>query len=272
MLTYLRVTAVIIIAALLAACSSTPAAQPEPDRVATGVAEAKAIAATLTAGAPASVPPTVVVAQVMPTETTPKTSTAAQTPLPPADTAVPPTGTAVPPTATKVPPTRKPTVAAPKPPTPTKAAASQQADPFVPGGGDPKGLVGRIYLPGYGGGPKVNHPAFNEEISAQLSVYDPDVGDSDGAGIKAVAFEITDPNGDTVWSTVEQRPRYCAFGGEAGCSIWSFPPNRNRWPNGKAVCKGDGYQIQMTVRTEDPGRDNALWQFNFAIDGDYPVC
>ncbi len=72
MLTYLRVTAVIMIAALVAACSSTPAAQPEPDRVATGVAEAKAIAATLTAGAPTAVPPTAVVAQVLPTETAPK--------------------------------------------------------------------------------------------------------------------------------------------------------------------------------------------------------
>ncbi len=171
-----------------------------------------------------------------------------------------------------VPPTRKPTVAAPKPPTPTKAPRPNRPIRLCRAVVIPKGLVGKIYLPGYGGGPKVNHPIFNQEISVQLFVYDPDFGDSDGAGIKAVAFDITDPNGDTVWSTVEQRPRYCAFGGEAGCTIWSFPPNGNRWPNGKRVCKGDGYQIQMTVRTEDPGRDNALWQFNFAIDGDYPPC
>lgn len=264
MLTCLRVTALITIAVLMSACSATPAAGPEPDRVATGVAEARAIAATLTADARTPVP-TSVVAQVMPSETAPKVSVATQAPLTPADTAVSPT-------ATMVPPTRKPTVAAPQPPTPTKAAAPQQADPYVPGGGDFKGLVGKIYLPGYGGGPKVKHPAFNEEISIQLSVYDPDVGDSDGAGIKAVAFDITDPNGDAVWSKVEQRPRYCAFDGEPGCTIWSFPPNGNRWPNGKRVCKGDGYQVQMTARTEDPSRDNALWQFNFAIDGDYPPC
>ena len=91
-------------------------------------------------------------------------------------------------------------------------------------------------------------------------------------GSKLVEFSITDPNGETVWSAVEQSPRYCAFGGDAGCAIWSFPPKGNRWPNGKPVCKGDGYQAQMTVRTTDPGRDNALWQFNFAIDGDYPPC
>jgi hypothetical protein len=262
---HLRVTALILTAICMAACSSAPAAAPESDRVATGVAEARAVAATLTAGAPTTVPPTAVDTQVQPTETSLKASTATPAPLPPTDTPVPPT-------ATSVPPTPKPTVAAPKPPTPTKAAVAQQADPFVPGGGDPRGLVGRIYLPGYGGGPKVNHPSFNEEISVQLSVYDPDIGDSDGAGIKAVAFDITDPNGETVWSTVEQNPRYCAFDGEGGCTIWSFPPNGNRWPNGNRVCKGDGYQIQMTVRTEDDSRDNALWQFNFAIDGDYPPC
>jgi hypothetical protein len=262
---HLRVTALIMIVICMAACSSAPASVPESDRVATGVAEARAVAATLTAGAPTTVPPTAVDTQVLPTETSLNASTATPAPLPPTDTVVPPT-------ATSVPPTPKPTVAAPKPPTPTKAAVAQQADPFVPGGGDPKGLVGRIYLPGYGGGPKVNHPSFNEEISVQLFVYDPDIGDSDGAGIKTVAFDITDPNGETVWSTVEQRPRYCAFDGEGGCTIWSFPPNGNRWPNGKRVCKGDGYQIQMTVRTEDDSRDNALWQFNFAIDGDYPPC
>ncbi len=254
--------------ALVAACSSTPASNSEVDQVATGVSEARikgAIAATLTASAPASVLPTAVVAQVMPTETVPEISAVSQA-------LVTPTDTAVSPPVTQAPPTRQPTGAAPEPPTPTTAAASQQADPYVPGGGDSKGLVGKIYLPGYGGGPKVKHPSFSGEISIQLSVYDPDKGDSDGAGIKSVAFEITNPNGDTVWRAVDQQPRYCAFGGDAGCSIWSFPPNGNRWPNGKRVCKGDGYQIQMTVRTEDPSRDNALWQFNFAIDGDYRPC
>ncbi len=268
MRTGIRLTILIVIVAWMAACSSTPTSNSESDQVATGVAEARikaAIAATLTASAPASVPPTALVAQVMPTETAPEISAVAQA-------LVTPTDTAVSPTVTQAPLTRQPTVAAPEPPTPTQAAASQQADPYVPGGGDSKGLVGKIYLPGYGGGPKVKHPSFSGEISIQLFVYDPDKGDSDGAGIKSVAFEIADPNGDTVWSTVEQQPRYCAFDGEGGCTIWSFPPNGNRWPNGKRVCKGDGYQIQMTVHTEDRSRNNALWQFNFAIDGDYPPC
>ncbi len=264
MQTGIRLTILIVTVIFMAACSSTPATHSEADQVATGVAEARingAIAATLTAGAPTSMPPTAVIARVMPTEITPEISAVEQALVTPTDTAVSP-----------APPTRQPTAPAPRPPTPTNAAASQQADPYVPGGGESKGLVGKIYLPGYGGGPKVKHPSFDQEISIQLSVYDPDKGNSDGAGIKSVAFDITNPNGDTVWSSVAQRPRYCAFGGEASCSIWSFPPNRNRWPNGKRVCKGDGYQIQMTVSTEDPGRDNALWEFNFAIDGDYPPC
>lgn len=262
-----------LIAISLSACSAGAANTPEPDRVGTRVAEELAVSQTLTAVAKQAAPPaSTQVAQVVPTATAEHATSDDSTPT---VTLIPPTPTTkatdVPPT--RVPATRKPTVVAPKPPTPTKQSeAPQQADSYVPGGGNFNGLIGKIYLPGYGEGPKVNHPSFNEEISIQLLVYDPDVDNKDGAGIKAVEFNVTDPNGDTVWSAVEQSPKYCAFGGNAGCSIWSFPPNGNRWPNGKPVCKGDGYQAQMTVRTTDPGRDNALWQFNFAIDGDYPPC
>jgi hypothetical protein len=267
---YLWVAILILIS--LGACNSAAPATPEPDRVGTRVAEELAVSQTLTAVAKQAAPAVTEVARVEPTVTIePRTQESSA----PTETMVPPTltvqATNVPPT--KVPATRKPTVAAPKPPTPTKqAAASQQADSYVPGGGNPNGLIGKIYLPGYGEGPKVNHPSFNEEISIQLLVYDPDTDNKDGAGIKAVTFDITDPNGETVWSAGDQKPRYCAFGGDAGCAIWSFPPNGNRWPNGKPVCKGDNYLAEMKVRTTDPGRDNANWQFTFAIDGNYPPC
>ena len=267
MLTYLRVTALIMIAALMAACSSTPAAGPEPDRVATGVAEAQAIAATLTAGAPTTMPPTAEIAQVMPTESAPKISTAAQTPLPPTDTAVPLT-------ATIVPPTRKPTVAAPKPPTPTQTAVPQQADPFVPGGGDPKGLIGRMILPGYGGSSEqVDLPVFNQQIVFQLLVYDPDFGSHDGAGINSVEITIFNPNGEVVQTRTEQNAPYCAFGNDRPeCPAWKFAEHGNQWPNGSPVCRGQGYQAIMTVSAQDGNNDGALWRFDFVIDGDYPPC
>lgn len=252
----------ILIAWLGVACSPGSSGQGEADRIATGVAEARAIAATLTASAP-TVAPTEVVAQVTPTNTSEASSPATDTPAPPTDTVVPPTAE----------PTQKPTVAASQPPTPTNTAEPQRADPFVPGGGEPKGLVGRIFLPGYGGGPKVKKPVFDSEIAFRLFVYDPDKGNTDGAGIISVDMSVTNPNGDTVHNRTERKAAYCAFGGgEPFCNIWSFPEHHNHWPDGTPVCKGQGYQAQMVVHTQDDNKDGALWQFNFDIDGNYPPC
>jgi hypothetical protein len=257
----------ILIATLMAACGSTPAAGPETDRVATGVAEARAIAATLTAGAPTDVRPTAVIARVLPTETAPNISTATQTPLPPTDTAVPPT-------ATQVPPTLEPTVAAPKPPTPTNTAVPQQADPFVPGGGDPKGLIGKMLLPGYGGSSgQVDLPVFNRQIVFQLLVYDPGFGSQDGAGINSVEITIFNPNGEVVHTRTEQNAPYCAFGNDRPeCPAWIFAEHGNQWPNGSPVCRGQDYQAIMTINAQNGSNEDALWRFNFGVDGDYPQC
>lgn len=260
-----QVISAIAIALLVAACGSGSAVVPEPDRVATGVAEAKAIAATLTAAAPAIVP-TQQVAQIMPTN--PSAPTATTEP-----TAEPPTATALPPTATALLPTLKPTVAAPKPPTPTNTPVPQRADPFVPGGGDPKGLIGRMLLPGYGGAPQVDVPVFSQQIVFRLFVYDPDFGNNDGAGINSVDMQITDPNGLVVQSRTEQNAAYCVFGGgEPDCSVWKFAEHNNQWPNGTPVCRGQGYQAIMTVDAKNDNNDGALWRFNFDIDGNYPQC
>jgi hypothetical protein len=71
----------IFVGLLLVACGAQPPTE-EPDRIATRVAEEKAVAATLTADALLSQPP--------PTST----------PVPPTATAIPPTDTPIPPTAT----------------------------------------------------------------------------------------------------------------------------------------------------------------------------
>ncbi len=217
---------------VLAACGG--AATPEPDRVATGVAEARAIAATLTAEAP---------------------TTAA--PLP-----------------TRVSPTSAPTLSAPKPPTPTSTPLPQRADPFVPGGGDPKGLIGKIVLPGYGGpSDQVDLPVFSQQIVFQLLVRDPNFGVGDGAGINSVDFVVFDPNGQVVQARTEQNAPYCSFGNDTPeCPAWNFAQNGDRWPNGTPVCRGQGYQALMTVNAQDDNNDDALWRFDFTIDGNYPPC
>ena len=204
----------------------------EPDRIATSVAEAQAVAATLTATAPTVAPP---------------------------------------PTAV---PTLAPAATAPRPPTPTNTPIPQRADPFVPGGGDPKGLIGKMVLPGYGGtSEQVDLPVFNEQIVFQLLVYDPDFGSSDGAGINSVEMTIYDPNGGVVQTRTEQNVPYCSFGNDQPeCPAWKFAEHDYRWPNGTPVCRGQGYQAIMIVNAQNGSNTDALWRFNFDIDGNYPPC
>lgn len=223
-----RLTGLVLIGLLMAACGTGSATTSEPDRIATGVAEAKAVAATLTAEAP---------------------------------TAAPAPGPATVGTA-------------PEPPTPTDTPEPQRADPFVPGGGDPKDLIGKMLLPGYGGpSEQVDLPVFNEQIVFRLFVYDPSFANEDGAGINSVDIQITDFNGQVVESRTEQAAAYCAFGGgEPDCTIWKFAEHGNEWPNGLPVCSGRGYEASMTVDAKNDNNDGALWRFSFGIDGDYPPC
>ena len=251
-----RLGGLLLIVMLLGACGAGAPTTPEPDRVGTRVAEELAVSQTLTAVAREAVPAVTEVAQLLPTS---------------AATAIPPTPTTP---ATAVPPTLEPTLAAPKPPTPTKTAVPQQADPFVPGGGDPKGLIGKMLLPGYGGtSEQVDLPVFNQQIIFQLLVHDPDFGSQDGAGINSVEFTITDPNGLTVLARTEFNAAYCAFGNDQpACPAWKFAEHGNQWPTGIPVCRGQGYQALMTVAAQNGSNDDALWRFNFDIDGDYPPC
>ena len=236
-----RLIGMLLLAMLAAACNSNAVATSGPDRIATGVAEAKAIAATLTAGAP-----TLVVAQVNPTDT-PKAA----------------------------PPPAKPTVAAPEPPTPTDTPIPQAADEFVPGVGEPKGLSGGILLPGYSG--PLDAPAFSNWVNIRLKVFDPDAGDQDGAGITAVNFTVTDPTGKTVVDQRESSAAYCAFAnpqGSSDCNVWDFKERGNLWPNGTAICEGV-YSVQITVDADNPDRDDAVWNFQFVVkspDGSLPPC
>jgi hypothetical protein len=221
----------LVLLGLLTACGG--AATPEPDRIATDVAEAQAVAATLTAAAP---------------------------------TIAPPLPTAV--------PTLAPAATAPRPPTPTNTPIPQRADPFVPGGGEPKGLIGKITLPGYdGSAEQVDLPVFNEQIVFQLLVYDPDFGTQDGAGINSVEMTVFDPNGGVVQTRTEQNAPYCSFGNDQPqCPAWVFAEHDYRWPNGTPVCRGQGYQALMVVKAQNGSKTDAMWRFNFDIDGNYPPC
>ena len=232
---WLWVLNLMLVGPLVAACG-TPAATPEPDRIATRVAEDRAVAATLTTEAKEAETPA-----------PSPTSAAFNTPVPPTETPVPATNS----------------------PTP------QQVDPIVPGFGDPRGLAGEIRLPGYTG--PLDLPLFGDRVVFQLKVRDPDAGNHDGAGIIAVNFSITGPQGNTVHEQREQNAAYCPFGNPGNspkCTVWVFADHANQWPNGDPVCEGV-YTANMNVETDNPNKDGALWRFQFRItsrDGSLSPC
>ncbi len=118
-----------------------------------------------------------------------------------------------------------------------------------------------------------DEPVFNQQIVFRLFVYGPNFGNNDGAGINSVNMQITNLRGQVVQSRTEQNAAYCVFGGgEPDCTIWKFAEHNRQGPDGTPVCTGSGYQAVMTVDATDDNNDGALWQFNFAIDGDYSPC
>jgi len=230
----------------LAACSAP--ALSDQDRIATRVAEDRAVAATLTAEAPTLAP--------LPQATLENTPipVSSDTPLPP------PTKTAVP----IVRPTATPQQVVPiVPPTPTLVA-------IVPGFGNANGLSGRITLPGYAG--PLDVPVIRDRIVFRLEVFDPAFGTADGAGITSVDFTISDPSGTQRYSSTIDRPPYCAFAGDQSCDAYVFAERASAWPDGTPICAGSGYQAGMIAHTTSPDRDGAFWGFNFSVAGSLAPC
>jgi hypothetical protein len=153
---------------------------------------------------------------------------------------------------------------------------AEAADPFVPGVGTPKGLIGKIALPGYSG--PLDSPVFRDRIVFKLVVFDPAFGNVDGVGIKGVNIEAVDPLGRTVIERREGNWAYCAFGNpeySPDCDAWRFSEHGFTWPNCTPVCAGPGYSVNMAVETENPANNEANWRFEFAIespDGSLPSC
>jgi len=225
-----RTAACVALAAFFASACSPPAELPEPDRVATRVAEELAIAATLTAAAP-----------VRATPERPPTQEPTAPPIP-TDT--------------------------PEPPTPAAPSPTPEVDRVIPGAGNPNGLAGVIVLPGYTR-PELDTPVFEESVAFHLSVYDPAFGSHNGAGINAVDITITDPNGEIVQQRTEQNPKYCGFSGgddDQPCVVWVLAEHGDTWPNGQAVLfDACCYEVNMVVRAQDPDNDGANWRFEFIV-------
>jgi len=224
----MRIAGVILIVGLVIAACSTAETSPTPDAVATGVAEQRAIAATLTAEAP----------------------------QPPAPTAnAPPTPQPAQPTATQ-PPLPAPTDTPPP---------QEEAGQVVPAFGAANGLIGEIVVHN-DPGPVADVPIFDNSIAFRLRVHDPDAGNEDGAGITSVDFSIVQiDTGETVHERTERTAGYCAFGGgEPICNVFDFAGSNFTWTNGQPIANGF-YEVQAIVHTEDSDKDGANWGFTFEV-------
>ncbi|MFN8596668.1 MAG: hypothetical protein U0559_10870 [Anaerolineae bacterium] len=240
---------------LVVGCAPTLSDQ---DRIATRVAEDRAVAATLTASAPTPIPPS------------PVPSTVTRTPVKPPSTPLPAATVTPQQVVPLVPPTSEPAFT----PTPQQVVKivppSITLVPIVPGFGNPNGLTGRIILPGYEG--PLEEPVIRNRLVFRLEVFDPEVGQTDGAGITSVDMSIGDPKGNQPYAITLDQPPYCAFAGSPECDVYVFADRADAWPDGTPICAGSGYQANMIVHTTNPERDNAFWGFNFSIGGNYPPC
>jgi hypothetical protein len=89
-------------------------------------------------------------------------------------------------------------------------------------------------------------PAARTQVWFQVKAHDPNVGSKDGAGIKAVDFQIADSTGE-VYRRTENNAPFCAFGdNQSNCNAWVFADYHNTWPSGKPIQSGH-HTLQVTV-------------------------
>ncbi|MDQ3249871.1 MAG: hypothetical protein M3Q45_11775 [Chloroflexota bacterium] len=211
------------------------AVEPTPDRVATRVAEDKAVAATLTADAAANQATTV--ATNAPTATTAPTA------------ANLPTANAV--------PTPTPIIIVDAP------VDGQDGNLTLRGSRAPE--EGRnLLLPGFSRADVTDPMVFDDRIAARVEVFDPAVGRQDGDGIATVTFSISDENGTLVHEQREETAPYCLFGGnEPLCTTLTFAENDYRWPNGASITNG---QYETAIVIQPRYGEPAIWVWRFQVE------
>lgn len=293
-----RICALMAVLFFLAACPvPTPTPISDADRVATRVAEDRAVAATLTALAPApmAAPATLTPLPTLPPTPSPQPSPTrltvtviALTPTRLTVTVLPilrtptPTGPGI--TAT---PTQPSVSLAPAPSrTPTRLLITVVPMPTLPPlsptpipvavvpvdgeAGNPNLRNGRIVnggrnilLPGLSQAEVKSPLVFRDRLVFQVEVFDASVGQKDGDGIQSVMFLIVDPTGRLVHSYEDTTARYCAFGGEPECTVWRFSAQGNRWPEGAALNYGE-HNVEIVVKPKKG--QPASWFWGFRIE------
>ena len=125
--------------------------------------------------------------------------------------------------------------------------------------GDTGKIRATIVWPDYGG------PATTELVF-WVEARNPQVGKSDGAGIKSVDFVLTDSNGQTVYSHTENASRYCGFGGgEPDCTVFRFADYNFNWPGTNLPIQNDDYTLTAIVNAADGNQWNGSGTFSIKL-------
>lgn len=244
--------ALIALATLTACGTPTPQVIAQVDRVATRVAEDLAVAATLTALAPAA--PSATATRPPLTVAASPTPTRLQVTVAPAPTA-----------------TRLQVTVIPIPTPPVQAAPTALKVAVLPvdgSDGNPNLHNGRsvmagrnVLLPGFSQSAVKNPMIFGDSLVFQVEVFDETVGKRDGDGIASVTFSISDESGKVVHQRTETTAGYCVFGGgEPDCTVWQFSKQGYRWPGGATLRYGV-HDAQITIKPQKGAAVNWFWSF-----------
>ncbi len=132
--------------------------------------------------------------------------------------------------------------------------------------GNDRGVNGgrNILLPGPGSIAGDGTVVFRDSVVFQVEVFDRNVGQYDGAGIRDVTFKISDGTGNVVHQRTEYNAGYCVFGGgEPTCTVWRFSEHGGRWPGGAALRYGD-HSVQIDIVPQNGQGVTWFWRFRIA--------
>lgn len=175
----------------------------------------------------------------------------------------------LPPISVPPPPTATPTLTPiPAQPTPTPSPTPESFVVFEPPGGGNDKIDGYVVFPGYNQGQlNFDDLVFRDRLVFRVVAFDKNVGQTDGAGIDNVRFEITGEQG-TVHERTERTAGYCVFGGgEPNCEVWIFDRRNYRWPDphGDKAIENGSYSVKIIINPKEG--EPANWRFDFRIEG-----
>lgn len=177
-----------------------------------------------------------------------------------------PPAAAIPPTPTSSP---MPTPI-PDQPTPTPSPTPESFAFFEPPGGGNDNIGGGVVFPGYTQGQlDYNDLVFRDQLVFNVVAFDKSKGQTDGAGIDNVRFEISDFEGTTIfYERTEENAPYCLFGDNGPpCNVWTFAEHSYRWPEPfEDQVIVNGYHF-VRIRINPEQGPSANWEFDFRIEG-----